>query len=147
MRTVCASTLYKFLGVSRHRFHSWIMSDLMIEQRKRVGRRNERSFSMAEVIFAKVVTEIMNITKARDLVVISGLLEFLGAPDKEFGKLDPRTKFIHIINDGNGGFMIFGSYTWDPMNSVIPCVITLNLEAIRVIVELWFDQNAEEMAA
>lgn len=61
--------LTSFLGINLQRLRIWLQAGLFGDEQRTPGRGHPRSFSRRDAIIARVILEVMNLTRARSLAL------------------------------------------------------------------------------
>ena len=71
-KTIKAHVLVEYLGMPKQSFQSWIRRGLFGETQRKQGAGRERTFTYEEVLFARIVRNLVDLTKVRELALLFG---------------------------------------------------------------------------
>ena len=71
-KTIKAHVLVEYLRMPKQSFQSWIRRGLFGETQRKQGAGRERTFTYEEVLFARIVRNLVDLTKVRELALLFG---------------------------------------------------------------------------
>ena len=71
-KTVKAHVLVEYLQMPKQSFQSWIRRGLFGEAQRKQGAGRERTFTYEEVLFARILRDLVDLTKVRELALLFG---------------------------------------------------------------------------